>query len=72
VVGDADRRLAVGSCGTHELTDARRAVEHRELGVHVQVGERIRQRRRPLLHSLGTNDKAVIPPGPMMRAIREA
>ena len=41
VVGDADRRLAVGHRGGHDLVDPRRAVEHRELGVEVEVGERV-------------------------------
>ena len=27
------------------VADPRRAVEHRELGVHVQMGERVRHRR---------------------------
>ena len=39
VVGDADGRLAVGGRGGHDIFDARRTVEHRVLGVHVQVSE---------------------------------
>ncbi len=39
VVGDPDRRLAVGHGGSDDLGDPGRAVEHRVLGVHVQVGE---------------------------------
>jgi hypothetical protein len=41
VVGDADRGLAVGGRGGDDLIDARGAVEHRELGVHVEVGKRV-------------------------------
>ena len=41
VVGDADRRLAVGHRLGHDLVEPGRAVEHRELGVDVEVGERI-------------------------------
>ena len=44
VVGDADRGLPVGRRRRHDLGDARRAVEHRELGVQVQVDERLRHR----------------------------
>ena len=41
VVGDADRRLTVGrGCGDR-VGDTRRAVEHRELGVDMEVGERV-------------------------------
>ncbi len=39
VVGDAERWLAVGDGGRHQLVDPRRAIEHRELGVGVQVDE---------------------------------
>ena len=39
VVGDGDRALAVGLGGEHHLLDARRAVEHRVLGVVVEVDE---------------------------------
>ena len=39
VVGDSERRLAVGHCLGDEIVEARRAVEHRELGVDVEVGE---------------------------------
>ena len=41
VVGDADRRLAVGRGRGHDVVDPGRAVEHRVLGVHVEVGERV-------------------------------
>ena len=41
VVGHADRRLTVGDRLGHHLVEARRLVEHRELGVDVKVGERI-------------------------------
>ena len=40
VVGDPERRLAVGDRRRDEVVDPGRAVEHRELGVGVQVGER--------------------------------
>ena len=40
VVGDADRRLPVGRRLGHDVLDPRRAVEHRVLGVQVQVDER--------------------------------
>ena len=43
VVGDPERRLAVGYRLGDELVEARRAVEHRELGVDVEMGERIPQ-----------------------------
>ena len=39
VIGDAERRLAVGDCLGDEIVEARRAVEHRELGVDVEVCE---------------------------------
>jgi hypothetical protein len=41
VIGHADRRLPVGDRLGHHLVEARRAVEHRELGVDVEMGERI-------------------------------
>ncbi len=41
VVGDADRGLAVGGGGGDDVGDARRTVEHRELGVQVEVDERL-------------------------------
>ena len=44
VVRDAERRLAVGHRRRHEVSDPRRAVEHGELGVGVQM------RKRPLRH----------------------
>ena len=39
VVGDAERRLAVGGGRRHHVVDPGRAVEHRVLGVHVAVAE---------------------------------
>ena len=39
VVGDAQSLLAVGRGRRHQLSDARSAVEHRVLGMNVQVGE---------------------------------
>ena len=44
VVGDAERRLAVGHRRGDEVADPGRAVEHGELGVGVQM------RKRPLRH----------------------
>ena len=41
VVGDRQRRLAVGGGGGHDLGDAGRAVEHRELGVLCGGGRRM-------------------------------
>ena len=41
VVGDADRRLAVGGRRRDDLADPRRTVEHRVLGVQVQMDEGI-------------------------------
>ena len=41
VIGDADRRLAVADRLGDELVEPSRAVEHRELGVDVEVGEGI-------------------------------
>ena len=40
VIGDADRRLAVLDRLGHQVGQARRTVEHRVLGVDVEVGER--------------------------------
>ena len=40
VVGDADRGLPVGGGRGHDVADPRRAVEHRVLGVQVQMDER--------------------------------
>ena len=44
VVRDAEGALAVGHGGRHQVTDPRRAVEHGELGMGVQM------RKRPLRH----------------------
>jgi hypothetical protein len=41
VIGDADGRLAVADRLRHQFVEPCRAIEHRELGVHVQVGERV-------------------------------
>ena len=41
VIGHADRRLAVADRLGDEFVESRRAVEHRELGVDVEVGEGI-------------------------------
>ena len=42
VVGDAHGGLAVGDRGVDDVADPRRSVEHRVLGVLVQVDERVR------------------------------
>ena len=42
VIGDPDRGLAVRGRGGDDLADPRGTVEHRVLGVHVQVGEGLR------------------------------
>ena len=47
VIGDAERRLPVGHGLGHQLVEPRRTVEHRELGVDVEVGERIPHWRTP-------------------------
>jgi hypothetical protein len=41
VIGDADRRLPVGNGLADQLVEARRTVEHRELGVDMEMAERI-------------------------------
>ena len=41
VIGDAHRRLSVGDSPGDRLVEAGGAVEHRELGVDVEVRERI-------------------------------
>ena len=49
VIGDPERRLAVGSGCGHERIHPRGAVEHGVLGVGVQVNEAVRHRRLPRL-----------------------
>ena len=39
VIRDAHRRLPVGHGLRHQLVQAGRTVKHRELGVHMEVGE---------------------------------
>ena len=41
VIGDAEGRLAILHRLGHQLVEACRTIEHRELGVDVQVGERV-------------------------------
>ena len=41
VIGHADRRLAVGDRLGDQFVEARRPIEHRELGVDVEVAERV-------------------------------
>ncbi len=52
VVGHADRRLPVGHRGAHHVGDPRRAIEHRVLGVQMQVGERRAHESLRLVHRL--------------------
>ena len=48
VIGDPESRLAVGGSRLDQIGDPGSPVQHRELGVRVQVGERRRgQRRKP-------------------------
>ena len=73
VVGDAERRLPVGHRRLHQVLDPGGPVEHRELGVGVQVGERPCDQRAgtflgvtsPLaaavLHRVWTSYSGVIP-----------
>ena len=44
VVGDPDRRLAVVRRGRDDIADPRRTIEHRVLGVHVEMDERLTHR----------------------------
>ena len=66
VIGDAQRRLAIGGRRGDELAEASSTVEHRELGVDMQVGERRRHCSNGLpvdsdvVHRLWTNDKRVV------------
>jgi hypothetical protein len=39
VIGDPERRLTIGDRLGDEVIEARRAIQHRELGVDVEVGE---------------------------------
>ena len=48
VIGDADCRLAVGCRGGHHVLHTGRAVEHRVLGVQMEMDERLRQAAAPL------------------------
>ena len=48
VVGDADRRLAVGCRGGHHVLHAGRTVEHRVLGVQMEMHERLGHAAAPL------------------------
>jgi hypothetical protein len=47
VIGDADRGLTVGRDCRYDLTDTRCTVEHRVLGVQMQVDERVAQVSAP-------------------------
>ncbi len=47
VVGDAHRRLPIGHRCLDDLCHPRRTVEHRKLGVQVEVDERVPQCRTP-------------------------
>ncbi|CAB4581041.1 unannotated protein [freshwater metagenome] len=44
VIGNADRRLTIGRCRSHHFAHTRGSVEHRELGVQMQVGKGIGHR----------------------------
>ena len=57
VVGDAERRLLVGRGRLDELVDPGGAVEHRELGVGVEVDEAL-----PVSHSAARFSSAGCPP----------
>ena len=77
VIGHPDRRLAVGDGLGHQLVQPGGAVEHRELGVDVEVGERIphsrpfsRVWRRRTGPADGANDAAVISSDPTGSARR--
>ena len=48
VVGDPERRLAVGHRSVHQLADPGCPVQHRELGMDVEVGETGSHRVAPL------------------------
>ncbi len=63
VVGDADRGLTVRGRRRHHLGDARRAVEHRELRVQVEVHERLRQSGLPPARTLSTGHSPRPPQG---------
>ena len=47
MVGDRYRRLAVGGNRPHQVFDPRRTIEHRELGVDMQMGEPLRRAASP-------------------------
>ena len=68
VVGDGHRRLLVTGDGLDQVGDARRPVEHRVIGVHVQVDEpAIAARRHPAHSSRG---RVMEPGAPRARASR--
>ncbi len=80
VVGDPERRLPVGGCGRDHVVEPRRPVEHRVLGVHVEMGERIphagsrRRRDRRVDRSVDgmwTNHTPVISNLPERRGLRQ-
>ncbi len=45
MVGDRDRWLAICGGGPHHVLDPRRTVEHRELGVNMEMGEAVAWQR---------------------------
>ena len=55
VVGDADGGLAVGHGRGHDLVDPGGPVEHRELGVDVEMGEALPHQATPLRITLWNN-----------------
>ena len=63
VVGDADGRLPVGGGGRDDFTDPRGPVEHRVLGVQMQMDERIRRCPAVEASPLETDDLSTGPVG---------
>jgi hypothetical protein len=41
VIGHPQRGLAIGYCRSYQLVKSRRAIQHRKLGMDMQVGKRI-------------------------------
>ncbi len=56
VVGDAEPGLAILNCLRDEFVESRCTIEHRELGVNVQVGERVAHGREPPWQSVELQD----------------
>jgi hypothetical protein len=47
VIGHSERRLAIGDSFGHEFVEFGRTIEHGELGVYVEMGERVAQHQPP-------------------------